>query len=100
MPCQVFFFDPWENDFLDKNQEQFFLRLLGFLCHFQTFSRRLPLQRKETRHYKQYSSAIYRHLGPGGAGGARAPPRIEILLSKIFQNGQNFIFYIIRAPPT
>ena len=33
-----------------------------------------------------------RHLGPGGAGGARAPPRIEILLSKNFQNGQNFIF--------
>ena len=37
---------------------------------------------------------ILRHLGPGGAGGARAPPRIEILLSKNFQNGQNFIFLL------
>ena len=41
---------------------------------------------------------ILRHLGPGGAGGARAPPRIEILLSKNFQNGQNFIFLLFGPP--
>ena len=41
---------------------------------------------------------ISRHLGPGGAGGARAPPRIEILLSKNFQNGQNFIFLLFGPP--
>ena len=38
-----------------------------------------------------------RHLGPGGPG-ARAPPRIEILLSKNFQNGQNFIFLLFGPP--
>ena len=27
------------------------------------------------------------------------PPRIQVLWSKNFQNGQNFIFFIIRAPP-
>ena len=36
--------------------------------------------------------------GTGGAGGARAPPRIEHLESKIFENSQNVIFLIIRAP--
>ena len=34
----------------------------------------------------------------GGRGG-RAPPRIEDLESKIFENSQNVIFLIIRAPP-
>ena len=37
--------------------------------------------------------------GTGGAGGARAPPKIEHLESKIFENSQNVIFLIIRAPP-
>ena len=37
--------------------------------------------------------------GTGGAGGAQAPPRIEHLESKIFENSQNVIFLIIRAPP-
>ena len=34
---------------------------------------------------------------PGGRG-AHATPRIWVLYSKNFQNGQNFIFFIIRAP--
>ena len=41
---------------------------------------------------------ILRHLGPGGPGGGRAPPRIGILLSKNFQNGQNFIFLLFGPP--
>ena len=36
--------------------------------------------------------------GNRGAGGAHATPRIWVLYSKNFQNGQNFIFFIIRAP--
>ena len=41
---------------------------------------------------------MYRGRGTGGAGGARAPPRIEVLQSKNFQNWENFIFRITRAP--
>ena len=41
---------------------------------------------------------VYRGVGTGGAGGARAPPRIEYLESKIFENSQNVIFLIIWAP--
>ena len=36
--------------------------------------------------------------GTRGAGGARAPPRIEILYSKNFQNWQNFIFLLFGPP--
>ena len=44
-------------------------------------------------------TTMIRDLGTGGAGGARAPPKIEVLKSKNFQNAQNFIFHISRAPP-
>ena len=42
---------------------------------------------------------IHRGGGPGGAWGGRAPPRIQDLCSKFFENCQNLIFPIIRAPP-
>ena len=41
---------------------------------------------------------IDRGGGLGGAWGGRAPPRIQDLCSKFFENCQNLIFHIIRAP--
>ena len=44
-------------------------------------------------------SSIWSGAGdPGGLGG-RAPPRIQDLCSKFFENCQNWIYPIIRAPP-
>ena len=45
---------------------------------------------------------VVNHMqGPGNRGGrgGPGPPRIEHLESKIFENSQNDIFLIIRAPP-
>ena len=46
---------------------------------------------------KRRSHMLYNNQGPGNRGGP-GPPRIQVLQSKIFQNGQNFIFHISRAP--
>ena len=60
MPCQVFFFDPWENDFLDKNQEeQFFLRLCWDFCViFKHFLAGFPCKERR-QDITNSSSAIY-----------------------------------------
>ena len=60
MPCQVFFFDPWENDFLDKNQEkQFFLCLCWDFCViFKHFLAGFPCKERR-QDITNSSSAIY-----------------------------------------
>ena len=55
-----FFFDPWENDFLDKNQEeQFFLRLCWDFCViFKHFLAGFPCKERR-QDITNISSAIY-----------------------------------------
>ena len=43
--------------------------------------------------------SIDRGVGPGGAWGGRAPPRIQDLCSIFSENCQNLIFLNIWAPP-
>ena len=62
----------------------------------------MPRVESRVRHFqnaelKSYIS-IPRGLGTGGAGGARAPPRIEDLFSKNLKNQRSSLFFIIRAP--